>query len=189
MIARMVATPVRVCLLAFAFAVLIAVLALVGPHIRAQSQTPAPPQAQSPAQPSAAAVALAREIIVAKGSSGGFESVGASVIERVKALFQQTSPALGKELNEVAAKLRVDYAARFAEPTNNAAKLYAGKFTEPELKDILAFYKSPLGKKVVVQEPLIIEESMSGLDQWASALSEEIIAKMRAEMKKKGHDL
>jgi hypothetical protein len=30
---------------------------------------------------------------------------------------------------------------------------------------------------------------MTNLDQWASALSNEIINKMRAEMKKRGHDI
>jgi hypothetical protein len=181
MIARTPAKPACACLLALAF--------ILAGQAQVQGQTPPQSQAQAPAQPSAAAVALAKEIIVAKASTGGFESVGPSVIERVKALFLQTSPSLVKDLSEVAAKLRADYAARFAEPTNNAARLYASKFSEQELKDILAFYKSPVGRKVVVQEPLIIEESMLNLDQWASALSEEIIARMRAEMKKRGHDL
>ena len=174
MVANLLAKPARAVALGLAFAVL--ALAAHGPA-----------QAQSPV--SANAIALAREIIVAKASTSGFDTVGPSVIERVKSLFLQTNPTLFRDLNEVSAKLRADYAARFAEPVNEAAKIYASRFTEQELKDILAFYKSPAGKKVVVQEPLIIQESMSSLDQWASKLSDEIIAKFRAEMKKKGHDL
>ncbi len=168
MVANLLAKPARAVALGLAFAVL--ALAAHGPA-----------QAQSPA--SANAIALAREIIVAKASTSGFDTVGPSV------MFLQTNPTLFRDLNEVSAKLRADYAARFAEPVNEAAKIYASRFTEQELKDILAFYKSPAGKKVVVQEPLIIQESMSSLDQWASKLSDEIIAKFRAEMKKKGHDL
>jgi hypothetical protein len=179
MLVRTPANFGRACL----FALAIAATAMAG---QASAQNPA---AQTQGQPSAAAIALAKEIIAAKSSTGGFESVGPSVIERVKAVFLQTSPNLAKDLNEVAAKLRADYAARFSEPTNAAARLYASRFSEQELKDILAFYRSPVGKKVVVQEPLVIEESMQTLDQWASTLSEEIMAKMRAEMRKKGHDL
>jgi hypothetical protein len=96
---------------------------------------------------------------------------------------------LSKDLNEVAAKLKAEYAARFAEPLNEAAKAYAAKFTEQELKDILAFYKSPVGKKVVLEEPTIIEESLAGVNRWASTLLDEITGKFRVEMKKKGHDL
>ena len=163
--------PARVALLA---------LAVVALTASAQAQVPAS---------SANAIALAKEIIIVKGSSAGFESVGPAVIEKVKSLFLQTSPMLSKDLNEVAAKLRTDYAGRFVEPLNDAAKVYASKFSEQELKDVLTFYKSSAGKKVVAEEPLILQESMTNLDKWASTLSEEIIGKMRAEMKKRGHDI
>ena len=143
--------------------------------------------AQSP--PSVVAVALAKEIIIAKGTGTGLDSIGPSVIERAKSVYLQLNPSLSRDLNEVAAKLKLEYAPRFAEPLNEAAKIYAAKFTEQELKDILAFYKSPVGKKVVVQEPVIIEESLSGADRWAQGLLEEIGGKFKVEMKKKGHDL
>jgi hypothetical protein len=76
-----------------------------------------------------------------------------------------------------------------AEPLNDAAKLYAAGFTEQELKDILAFYKSPAGKKVADQEAGILEHSLSDLDAWAAKFSEEILARIRAEMRKRGHEL
>jgi len=146
-------------------------------------------RAQAPAQPTPIAIALAREIITAKATTAGFESVGPSVIEKAKNLYLQINPTLNRDLNEVAAKLKAEYTPRFAEPLNEAARVYASKFTEQELKDILAFYKSPVGKKVTVEEPMIIEESLAGVDRWAQALTEEIATKFRVEMKKKGHDL
>jgi hypothetical protein len=172
MVARLLAGSVRIALLA------LAILAPAGEG-----------RAQAPAQPSPVAIALAREIIVAKATSAGFDTVGPSVIERSKDQFLQLNPSLFKDLNEVAAKLKAEYAPRFSEPINEAAKAYASRFTEQELKDILAFYKSPAGKKVVVQEPLILQESMTNIDRWASSLSDEIMGRIRAEMKKKGHAL
>jgi hypothetical protein len=96
---------------------------------------------------------------------------------------------LGKDLNEVAAKLHAEYASRSAEIVNDVAKLYASRFTEQELKDILAFYKSPLGRKLIVEEPAILDQSMKNAQVWAENLSQEVIAKMRTEMKKRGHDI
>jgi len=148
-----------------------------------------PGEGWAQSQPSAIAVALAKEIIIAKGTSAGFDSVGPSVIERAKSIYLQINPSFARDLNEVAAKLKLEYAPRFAEPLNEAARAYSAKFTEQELKDILAFYKSPVGKKVVLQEPMIIEESLAGVDRWAQALLGEIDGKFRVEMKKKGHDL
>jgi hypothetical protein len=146
----------------------------------------APARAQ---QPSANAIAMAKEIITLKGSAAGYNVVGTGVIEQAKAVLLQTNPTLGKDLNEVAAKVRTDFAARLAEPLDDAAKLYAGAFTEPELKDILAFYKSPAGKKVIDQEGKIFETSMTNLDAWAGKFSEEVLSRMRVEMRKRGHEL
>ena len=96
---------------------------------------------------------------------------------------------LGKDLNEVAVKLRAEYAPRKAEVLNDMAKLYASRFTEQELKDALAFYKSPLGRKLMAEEPNILDQSMKNAQTWADRLSQEVIAKIRTEMKKRGHEI
>jgi hypothetical protein len=140
-------------------------------------------------QPSAAALATAKELITVKGATALWAPLVPGVIEQAKSVFLQTNPMLSKDLNEVAAKLRTDYAARSAEVVNDVAKLYAERFTEQELKDALAFYKSPLGKKMVTEEPAILDQSMRNAQTWANRLSEEVIGKMRAEMRKRGHDI
>jgi hypothetical protein len=140
-------------------------------------------------QPSATAIATAKELITAKGAAALYTPLVPGVIERAKSVFLQSNPMLAKDLNEVAAKLRADYASRSAEVSTEFAKVYASRFTEQELKDALAFYKSPLGRKLIVEEPAILDQSMKNAQTWAENLSQEVIAKMRAEMKKRGHDI
>jgi hypothetical protein len=69
------------------------------------------------------------------------------------------------------------------------ARIYASHFTEDELKQLLAFYQTPLGQKMIAQEPRALDESMVSAGQWADKLSLEVIDSMRAEMKKRGHDM
>ena len=79
-----------------------------------------------------------------------FDPVIDGVIEQTKGALLQTNPQLAKDLNEVAAQLRTEFAPRrrgVARPRSRAA--YAQRFTEQELKDMLAFYKTPLGKKMI----------------------------------------
>jgi len=140
-------------------------------------------------QPSATAVATAKEVITAKGADGLYRPLVSGVIERTKIVLLQTNPMLSKDLNEVAAKLHADYATRSAELMTEVAKIYASRFTEQELKDALTFYKSPLGRKLVTEEPNILDQSMRTAQTWAEGLSQEIIAKIRVEMKKRGHDI
>ena len=47
------------------------------------------------------------------------------------------------------------------------AQVYANEFTEQELKDLVTFYKSPLGQKLLTSEPRAIQFSMSYMNQWA----------------------
>jgi len=140
-------------------------------------------------QPSANAIALAKEIIAVKGGNSLYDPVIPSIIDRARSIFIQSNPMLTGPLNEVAARLRAELTPRVSELINDGAKLYASRFTEQELKDALAFYKSPLGRKIVAQEPLIFDDSLRRVQQWANQLSEEVMSRMRAEMKKKGHDL
>jgi hypothetical protein len=140
-------------------------------------------------QPSPSAIATAKEVITVKGAAAVYAPLVPGVIEQAKGVFLQSNPMLSKDLNEVAAKLRADYAARSEEIVNDVAKLYASRFTEQELKDTLAFYKSPLGRKLLVEEPAVLDQSMRNAQTWANRFSEEVISKMRAEMKKRGHDI
>jgi hypothetical protein len=140
-------------------------------------------------QPSASAIALAKDIIVAKGSSTMYDPIVPGVVDRIRALLIQTSPMLSRELNEVTVQLKREYASRIGEPINEMARLYAARFTEQELKDALAFYKSPLGVKIINEEPAILEASLERMQAWREKFSEEVVIKFRNEMRKKGHEL
>jgi hypothetical protein len=140
-------------------------------------------------QPSAAALTSAREIVELKGAMTLFAPVVPGVIERVKLTFLQSNPNLQNDLNTVANALRTEYTPRSVEIRDQIARLYTQHFNEQELKDILTFYKSPLGKKMNQEEPKFVDQSMVFVEGWADKLSEEVIGKFRAEMKKKGHDL
>ena len=69
------------------------------------------------------------------------------------------------------------------------ARTYARHFTEAELKDIVAFYKTPAGKKMIAQEPAAIQESLKAAQQWANEFSDTVLRRFRTEMEKKGHKL
>ena len=51
------------------------------------------------------------------------------------------------------------------------------------MKQLLSFYQSPLGQKVIDEEPKALDESMAMADSWADDFSQDVINKMRAEMK------
>lgn len=166
------------------FALLAVALIALGDVARAE-----PKAASLPREPSASAMKMAREILDLKNSGYLFQPMVPGVIERVKSMLLQTNPMLKKDLDDVAANLRKVYAPRFNELMTDIAWLYASRFTEAELKEIATFYRTAIGKKVIELEPRIFDDAMLGLPKWQEKLSEEVIARFRTEMKKRGHDL
>jgi hypothetical protein len=144
--------------------------------------------AQAP-KPSAAAMLVANKLVTVTGATTLFSPLIAGVVEQSKLLFLQQNPMLQKDLNEIAAKMRTDLEPRFADITNEVAQQYATHFTEQELKDILAFYESPTGKKLLQEQPKVVNSSMQFAQDWANKLSTEVTSKMRDELKKRGHPM
>ncbi len=138
-------------------------------------------------QPSKSAISLANEILDIKGSMTIFEAVIPGVIEKSKSTLMQMSPNLFKDLNDVANDLRKEFAPRLDTLRADVARIYATRFTEQEMKDTLAFYRSPLGKKILNEEPAFVDRSMAAAQDWAIKLNDEVLQRFRAEMKKRGH--
>lgn len=149
----------------------------------------ASPVAFAQSQPTPAALATAKELITVTGANAIFNPLIAGVVEQAKILYLQQNPGLAKDLNEIAAKMRAEMAPRFTELNDEVARIYAADFSEQELKDILAFYKSPAGQKLLEKQPTAVDNSMKFAQTWANKLSDEVVAKMRDELKKRGHAL
>jgi hypothetical protein len=113
---------------------------------------------------------------------GGLDVVGVPTSEATHADAQRAGIPLATldELPEL--DLTVDGA-------DEIAHQYATHFTEAELKEILAFYQSPAGKKMLLEQPKVVNGSMQFAQDWANKLSTEVTAKMRDELKKRGHPM
>jgi hypothetical protein len=145
--------------------------------------------AQNPQTPSPAAVAAARQVIDIKGIGALYDPVLTGIVIRSRDTLLQTNPNLSNDLNAVAQQLRQEFLPRLEALKQQVATFYAARFSEQELKEALAFYRSPLGVKLVRTEPEVIDQSMRYANDWAGRLAEEVLNKMREEMRKKGHDM
>ena len=52
--------------------------------------------------------------------------------------------------------------------------VYDRHFTTSELRELLRFYKTPLGRQLVAKLPLIMEESSRAGQEWGAKLGEEV---------------
>ena len=134
-------------------------------------------------------MAAAREILAMKNASAMYASVVPNIVQQTKNQLMQSNLNYQKDLNEVAVVIAQKLAGREKEIGEGMAKVYANEFSEQELKDLVTFYKSPLGQKLLSTEPRAIQFSMSYMNQWAQAFSEAVNGEFRAEMRKRGKEI
>jgi uncharacterized protein len=159
--------------------------------------SPLPAGAQQPTAPPAAplkpvspsALQAARDLLAVKNVSQVYAGAVPNIVERAKTQLLGSNLSYQKDLNEIAVSIAQQAAGREKEIGEQMAKIYANDFTEQELKDLTAFYKSPLGQKVLMQEPKSIQAAMAFMGQWAQTFGESVVAQFRAEMAKRGKPL
>src|SRR5580692_4935027 len=160
-------------------------LGLVLAALPATAQQGAPPL--KPATP--AAIAAAKEILAMKNVSMMYAKAVPNVVQQTKDALLQSNLNYQKDLNEVAVVVAQKLAGREKEIGEGMAKVYANEFTEQELKDLVTFYKSPLGQKLLAAEPRAIQFSMSYMREWAQQFGEIANGEFRAEMRKRGKQI
>ncbi|MGE5156690.1 MAG: DUF2059 domain-containing protein [Gemmatimonas sp.] len=145
--------------------------------------------AAAPKPPSPAAIAAAKEILALKHASAMYTNAVPNIVQRTKDTLLQTNLNYQKDLDEVAVIVAKNLAGREKEIGDGMAQIYASEFTEQELKDLVTFYKSPLGQKLLTTEPQAIQMSMNYMNQWAQHFAEIVNGEFRAEMRKRGKQI
>jgi uncharacterized protein len=136
-----------------------------------------------------ACMAAAREILTMKNAMAMYANAVPNIVAQTKDQLLAANLNYQKDLNEVAAIVAQKMAGREKEIGEGMAQIYCNEFTEKELTDLLAFYKSPLGQKLLTSEPRAIQFSMSYMNGWAQNFAETVNGEFRAEMRKRGKQI
>jgi len=152
--------------------------------------SPAPAQ-QQPQQeaPPPSAVQAAKDYLAVKNARALYADAVIGVVERTKTALMQTNINYQKDLNEVAVIVAKNLAGRENDIGEGMAQIYARVFTEQELKDLTAFYKTPLGQKLLTAEPRAYQGSAAFMRDWASEFGSVVNEQFRTEMKKRGKNI
>ncbi len=177
-------TGLRLGLLAAAMAVLPA------GAIRAQAPAPAAPAAQPALAPlpSASHLQAARDVVIVSGVGSTFTNIYNDFVVNTRQNLV-TRPEVMKDLEAVFAALKAEADKRVEDMTAQAALVFARGMSEQELKEVAAFFNSPVGRKYNQARPQMINDVYAILQPWAFRTTDFMFQYTRAEMKKRGHDI
>lgn len=70
--------------------------------------------------------------------------------------------------------------------TDQIIPIYDKYLTQSEIKELLAFYQTPIGKKAISVLPKVVNESMLTGQKWGQSLGSEIDKRVKAVLTKEG---
>jgi uncharacterized protein len=146
----------------------------------------APAQSPSPS-PSPEAIAAARDLLVAMRAADQFKMLLPAIMKAMRPTVVQNRPDVASDYDALVPKLLERASARIDNLLDRMAPIYARNFTVAELKDIVAFYRSPTGQRLVDRLPAIAQESMAAGQEFGRELLPELQRTMIEELREKGH--
>lgn len=131
-----------------------------------------------------------RRLLEATGATRIGTVMTQSVVRQMGDAFRQSRPDLPAGLID---SMSQDVGKIFGEAMNvkgglvdRMVPLYHRQFTHEEIKGMLVFYESPLGKKVAQALPVLTQESVELGQEWGESLGPQIEKAIAVRMKRAG---
>lgn len=120
-----------------------------------------PAHAQTAATPSPKALELAHKLVAKTNAANLMQQLIPTVIEPVVQKLKIANPGREADVQALVDKrLLPDFNTAMAPFFDAVAVTYAEHFTEAELGQILAFYDTPAGAKLVTEMPALLQQTM-----------------------------
>jgi N-glycosylase/DNA lyase len=119
-----------------------------------------------------AKIASIRELLEVTGSG----KLGVQAVQNMIASYRQNLPSVPEEFwNEFMKEVNTEVLTTMVIP------IYDKYYSLEELNAIIAFYKTPIGKKVIATLPQIMQESMQAGQSWGKEVGEKAFNKLKEQ--------
>jgi hypothetical protein len=149
--------------------------------------TAASAQTQPQAAPSPDAIAAAKELMAIMSP----DLVGSMMRNMVAQMWPQVERSFGPQIDAAtSAELRTEFehtTQQFVlDSMQDMPQIYARYFTADELRQLAAFYKTPLGAKALSQIPLVMADFSKTMLPRMAAFQQQLQAGLQAILQKHG---
>ncbi len=138
-------------------------------------------------EPTSNALTLAAKLIADIGLKASVDSEAPTLAGEIQNQLSQLHPEMGSTLHESLMQILPEFQTADASVLADLAHVLASKMSEQELKDTLAFFESETGKKYLAVQPVLLQELAISAQAWRPKLANDMMSRLRDEMKKKGY--
>jgi hypothetical protein len=152
------------------------------------SLVPFSASAQTP-QPAPEARAAAKELIEVMQATEQFKKIMPLLMQQLKPAIVQSRPEVERDFDASLPVVLEAMNSRMGELADSMAAIYAFNFSSDELRQLTAFYRSPVGQKFVAKLPAITQQSLAIGQKFGQDLAGDLRQRMIEQLRKKGHNI
>jgi hypothetical protein len=105
----------------------------------------------------------------------GAGKLGLQAVEQMIGMQRQANPSVPSEFwDEFLAEIDVEELLQLSLPS------YEKHFTHDEIKELIKFYESPVGKKMIAVQPQVMQESMVAGQKWGMDIARKITERLKS---------
>jgi hypothetical protein len=145
--------------------------------------------AQVPAALTPETIAAARELIATMRATDQLKLMLPAIVQAIKPAIVQGRPQVEHDLDIVLPVIVDGMNARLGEFVDQMAAVYGRNFTVDEMRQMTAFYRSPVGQKVLDKMPTVMQESVSLGQAFGKIVGSEMQNQMIEALRNKGYEV
>jgi hypothetical protein len=132
-------------------------------------------------------VAAARQLIQVMRATDQFKALLPTIIQGLKPAVVQGRPEVEKDFDAIMPIIINGATQHISELADKLADVYARNFSVDEIHDLIAFYRTPTGQKLLDRQSIVARESMTAGQQFGQALVLDLREQMTEELRKREH--
>jgi uncharacterized protein len=137
--------------------------------------------------PDAATIAKARELLEASNWVQSTGNIMTLLSQGMEGLIERANPGREADIRDFMTKYFLpEIRKRLPEMEDIMAAEYARYFTIGDMDQMIAFYRSDVGRKVIAVQPKLAKELYALGSSWGERVAEEVFRKLEPQLKNRG---
>ena len=144
----------------------------------------------APAQtPSPEAMKAARGLVTTMKLADQYKAILPGILLSLKPALVQDRPEIERDYDAMMPMITEAFTPYYAAMVDDIAAVYARNFTPGELREMEAFYRQPVGQKLLEKAQAVTQQTMQVGQDASRKAAEDLRARLTEALRQKGHKL
>jgi hypothetical protein len=139
--------------------------------------------------PSPDAMTAARSLVTTMKLSDQYRALLPGILLGLRPALTQDRPEIERDFDAMIPTIVDAFAPYYNRMVDNIATVYANNFTAGELREIEAFYRQPVGQKLLQKSAALAQQSNQVGQDSSRKAADELRARLTEALRQKGHKL